>query len=75
MFRREEIYCKEYREDLINRLSGNGKVDNEFSEEFFDSMIFGEIANDGFDDYLNHSLSKLKKDTYDYIVELRKGEV
>lgn len=71
MFRREEIYCKKYREDLINRLSGNDKVENEFSEEFFDSMIFGEVANDGFDDYLNHSLSKLKKDTYDYIVELR----
>ena len=74
MFKREEIYCKQYREDLINRLSGNGKVDYEFSEEFFDSMIFGEIANDDFDDYLNHSLSKLKKDTYDYIVELRRIE-
>ena len=74
MFKREEIYCKQYRRDLMRRLSGNGKVDYEFSEEFFDSMIFGEIANDDFDDYLNHSLSKLKKDTYDYIVELRRIE-
>ena len=52
-------------------MGDKGNIGNEFSEEFFDSMIFGEIANDSFDDYLNHSLSKLKKDTYDYIVELR----
>lgn len=74
MFIREEIYCKQYRRDLINRLNTNGIVGEEFSEEFFDHMIFGEIANDGFDGYLNHSLSKLKKDTYDYIVELRRIE-
>lgn len=75
MFEREEIYCKQYRRYLMNCLSTNGVVGEEFSEEFFDHMIFGEIASDGFNDYLNHSLSKLKKDTYDYIVELREGEV
>lgn len=71
MFMKEEKYCKEYRDYLISLLGDKGNIVNEFSEEFFDSMIFGEIANDSFDDYLNHSLSKLKKDTYDYIVELR----
>lgn len=71
MFMKEEKYCKEYRDYLISLLGDKGNIGNEFSEEFFDSMIFGEIANDSFDDYLNHSLSKLKKDTYDYIVELR----
>lgn len=71
MFMKEEKYCKEYRDYLISLLGNKGNIGNEFSEEFFDSMIFGEISNDSFDDYLNHSLSKLKKDTYDYIVELR----
>lgn len=75
MFRREEIYCREYRRDLMNRLNTYGIVGEEFAEEFFDHMIFGEIASDDFNDYLNHSLSKLKKDTYDYIVKLREGEV
>ena len=71
MFMKEEKYCKEYRDYLISLLGDKGNIGNEFSEEFFDSMIFGEIANDSFDDYLNHSLSKFKKDIYDYIVELR----
>ncbi len=71
MFKREEEYCQKYREDLISLLKVSGDVGINFSEEFLDSMIFGEIANDSFDDYLNYSLSKLKKDTYDYIVELR----
>lgn len=72
MFIREEIYCKEYRRELMDHLIANGKVGEEFSEEFFDHMIFGEIAKDGFDDYLTQPLSKLKKDTYDYIVKLRR---
>jgi hypothetical protein len=71
MFLKEEKYCKEYRDDLISLLGGRDNIGIDFSEEFFDCMIFGEIANDGFDDYLNHSLSKLKKDTYNYIVRLR----
>ena len=50
MFIREEIYCKEYRRELMDHL----------------------IANGGFDDYLTQPLSKLKKDTYDYIVKLRR---
>lgn len=72
MFIKETKYCKDYRDYLITLLGDRGNIGNEFSEEFFDCMIFGEIANDGFDDYLNHPLSKLKKDTYDYIVRLRK---
>lgn len=71
MFRKETEYCKEYRDYLINLLGDRGNIGKEFSEEFFDYMIFGEIANDGFNDYLNYPLSKLKKDTYDYIVQLR----
>ena len=71
MFRKETEYCKEYRDYLINLLGDRGNIGKEFSEEFFDYMIFGEIAKDDFDDYLNYPLSKLKKDTYDYIVQLR----
>lgn len=71
MFRKETEYCKDYRDYLINLLGDRGNLGEEFSEEFFDYMIFGEIANDGFNDYLNYPLSKLKKDTYDYIVQLR----
>lgn len=71
MFEREQKYCKEYREDLIKFLSDKGNAGIDVSEKNFDSMIFGEIANDGFDNYLTEPLSKLKKVTYDYIVELR----
>lgn len=74
MFRREQEYCKDYREYLINLLGKEGKKEKNITESFFDIMIFGEIAKDNFDDYLNVPLSKLKKDTYDYIVQLREED-
>lgn len=70
MFRREEEYCKQYRKSLAKLLE-NGNSENNITESFFDTMIYGEIARADFNDYLNRPLSKLKKDTYDYIVELR----
>lgn len=74
MFRREQEYCKDYREYLINLLGKKGQKEKNITESFFDIMIFGEIAKDNFDDYLNVPLSKLKKDTYDYIVQLREED-
>lgn len=71
MFMREQKYCKEYREYLTKLFEGKGELETEISDDFFDNMIFGEIANDSFSDYLNISLAKLKKDTYNYIVQLR----
>ena len=70
MFRREQEYCKQYRKSLLELLE-NGNSEINLTESFFDAMIYGEIANKDFNNYLNQSLSKLKKDTYDYIVKLR----
>lgn len=70
MFRREEEYCKEYRKNLAKLLE-NGNSEISVTESYFDAMIYGEIANADFNNYLKNSLSKLKKDTYNYIVQLR----
>ena len=70
MFSTEEEYCKEYRNKLSELLEKNTSgIDT--SQKYFDYMIYGKIADDDFDDYLNNSLSKLRKDNYNYIVELR----
>lgn len=71
MFQREEIYCQDYRKSLVKMLE-NGESEISITESFFDAMIYGEVASDDFNNYLKSSLSKLKKDTYDYIVQLRK---
>ena len=73
MFQKEEEYCIEYRKRLIDLLSLNNSLDLNISEKFFDTMIYGDIASDSFDNFMNCSLSKLKKDTYNYIVRLRKN--
>lgn len=71
MFQREEIYCQDYRKSLVKLLE-NGESEISITESFFDTMIYGDVASDDFNNYLKSSLSKLKKDTYDYIVRLRK---
>ena len=70
MFEREEIYCQDYRKSLAELLE-NKESGISFTESYFDAMIYGEIASDDFSNYLRSSLSKLKKDIYDYIVQLR----
>ncbi|MDN5025147.1 hypothetical protein PCY08_06790 [Streptococcus sp. SO4] len=73
MFSREQEYCKEYRKSLEELLeTENSKID--ITDSFFDAMIYGEIASPSFNNYLKISLAKLKKDTYNYIVELRRNE-
>ena len=73
MFEREQQYCKDYRKYLLNLLGMENQIGKNLTESFFDIMIFGEIAKDNFDDYSNISLSKLKKTTYDCIVQLREN--
>ena len=73
MFSREQEYCKEYRKSLEELLeTENSNID--ITDSFFDAMIYGEIASPSFNNYLKISLAKLKKDTYNYIVELRRNE-
>ena len=73
MFEREQQYCNGYLKYLLNLLGMENQIGKNLTESFFDIMIFGEIAKDNFDDYSNISLSKLKKTTYDCIVQLREN--
>lgn len=73
MFDKEREYCQDYRRSLIELLSGKESKQDLLIEARFDQMVYGKIADDGFNDFLNTSLSKLRRDTYDYIKELRKS--
>ncbi|HFI0107088.1 TPA: hypothetical protein ACGOY6_001280 [Streptococcus suis] len=72
MFDKEREYCQDYRRSLIDLLSEKEPHQYLLTESRFDQMVYGKIADDGFNDFLNTSLSKLRRDTYDYIKKLRK---
>lgn len=51
MFDKEREYCQDYRRSLIELLSGKESKQDLLIEARFDQMVYGKIADDGFNDF------------------------